>query len=55
MAPFSKKLSYKNADKLMEKLIEILWGILEDKQIEHKFDIENSVFAIAEQEIAIQS
>ena len=31
IAPLTKKLSYKNADELMEKLLEISWGILDDK------------------------
>lgn len=39
----------------MKKLLEISWGILEDKLIEHKFEIENGVSKIFGQKIAIQS
>lgn len=31
MAPFTEKLSYKNAEEWMEKLLDIRWGIPEDK------------------------
>lgn len=31
MAPFTKKLSYNNADEWMEKLLKILLGILKDE------------------------
>lgn len=55
MALFTKKLLYKNADEWIKKLLEILWGIPEDKQIEYKFAVENSVFRIFGQEITIQS
>lgn len=36
----------------MEKLLKILWGIPEDKWIEHKFEAESSASKIFEQEIA---
>ena len=39
----------------MEKLLEISWGIPENKWIEHKFNVESGVFEIAGQKIAIQS
>ncbi len=55
MAPLTKKLSYKNANKWIEKLLEIPWGILNDEWIEHRFDIESVVSGIVRQEIAIQS
>ena len=53
IAPLTKKLSYKNADKQMEKLSEIPWGIPEDKQTEHKFNVKSGVSGIAGQEIVI--
>ena len=31
MTPVTKKLSYKNANELIEKLLEIPWSIPEDK------------------------
>ena len=37
----------------MEKLSEILWGIQNNKSIEHKFELENNVAGIARQEISI--
>lgn len=46
MTPFIKKLSYKNADKQIQKLLEISCGILKNKWIKYKFDIEYSVFDI---------
>ena len=36
MALLTKKLSYQNVDKWIEKVSEIPWGILNDKWIEHK-------------------
>ena len=53
MTPFTKKLTYKNADEWIEKLSEIPWGIPEDKWIKHKYNIESGVSGIAGQEIAI--
>ena len=53
MTPLTKKLSYKNADGWIEKLLEIPWRILEDKWIEHKYNIKSGVCGIARQEIAI--
>ena len=53
MTPLTKKLSYKNADKWMEKLSEIPWGIPEDKWIEHKYNVKSGISGIAGQEIAI--
>lgn len=47
MAPFIKKLSYKNADEWIEKLSKIPQGILKNKQIEHKFDVKSGVSGIA--------
>ena len=38
----------------MEKLSEIRWSILEDKWIEHKYNIESCISRIAGQEIVIQ-
>ena len=55
MTPLTKKLSYKNADKWMEKLSEIPWGIPEDKWIEQKYNVKSSVSGIVGQEITIQS
>lgn len=54
MTHFTKKLSYKNADEWMEKLSEITWGILENKWIEHKFNVESGISGIAGQKIIIQ-
>ena len=53
ITPLTKNLSYKNADEWIEKLSEISWGISENKWIEHKYNIENGVSGIVEQEIAI--
>ena len=47
MAPFTEKLLYRNADKWMEKLSEIPWGIPNDKWIEHKFEFQNGVAGMA--------
>ncbi len=47
MAPLTEKLFYKNADKWMEKLLEIPWGIPDIKWIKHRFDIESGVSGIA--------
>lgn len=55
MAPLTQKLLYKNADKWIEKLLEIAQGISENKQIEYKFEVESGVSGISRQEIAIQS
>lgn len=38
----------------MEKLSEISWGNLDDKQIQHRFDVQSGVSEIAKQEIAIE-
>ncbi len=54
MAPLTQKLSYKNADKSIDKLLEIPWSIPNDKWIEHRFDVESSNSGITGQEIAIQ-
>ena len=53
MAPFIKKLSYKNADEKIKKLLEITRDIPDNKWIEDRFDIKSSVSGIAGQEIAI--
>lgn len=52
---FSKKLSYKNANEWIEKLLEISWDIAGNEWTEHKFSIKSDVFKIVRQEIAIQS
>ena len=49
-----KKLSYKNVDEWMKKLLEILWSMLENKEIEHKYNVESGGSGIVWQEIAIQ-
>ena len=49
---FTKKLSYKNTDKWMEKLLEISWDIPENKWIEYKYNFEKSISWITEQKIA---
>lgn len=49
MILLAEKLSYKNGDKRMKKLLEIPWGILDNKWIEHKFDIKSGIFEIARQ------
>ena len=54
ITPLSKKLFYKNADKWMKKLSEIPWGIPENKWIEHKYNVESNISAIAGQKIPIQ-
>ncbi len=54
MTPFTKKLSYKNADEWIEKLSEIPWDIPHKKWIEYNFDIESGISGIIKQEIAIQ-
>lgn len=46
MAPFIKKLFYKNVDKWMEKLLKIPRSISEDKQTEYKFNIESNISKI---------
>ncbi len=53
MAPLTEKLSYRNADKWIEKLLEISWGIPNDKQFEYKFEHQSGVARMARQEIAI--
>lgn len=55
MASLIKKLSYKNANEQMEKLLKIPWGILENKWIEHKFVVESDVSKISGQEFTVQS
>lgn len=47
MVLLTKITFFKNADKLMNKLLEILWGILKDTWIEHKFYIKSSISEIA--------
>ena len=39
MAPLTEKLSYQNADKWIEKLSDIPWGISNDKWIDYKFEL----------------
>lgn len=46
MAPFTEKLSDKNANEWIEKLLEILWGILKNEKIDYKFDVESGVSGI---------
>ena len=46
MTSLTKKLSYKNTDEWMEKLLEIPWSIPNDKWIEYKFDIKSSISRI---------
>ena len=53
MTPLTKKLSYKNTDGWMEKLLEIPGSILENKWIKHKYNIESGISGIGGQEIAI--
>ena len=55
MKPITKKLSYYNTDKWIEKLCAILWGILDDKWTKYKFKLESSVDNIAKQNLTIQS
>ena len=55
MAPLTKKLSYQNADKWIEKLSEIPWSILNNEWIEHKFEFQSGVAEMAKREIAIHS
>ena len=50
-----EKLLYKNADKWIEKLLELSQGISEDEQIKYKFEFESGVSRISEKEIVIQS
>lgn len=50
-----KNLLYHNADKWMEKLSTIPWGIPNDKWTEHKFEPENGVDKVARQSLTIQS
>ncbi len=38
IAPLTEKLSYQNTDKWKKKLSNILWGILNDKWFNHKFN-----------------
>lgn len=54
MSSFPKKLSYKNLDEQIKKLLEISQSIPENKWIKHKFDLENGVSGITRQKIAIQ-
>ena len=39
----------------MEKLSDILWGIPNDKWIDHKFELQNGIGEMAGQEILIHS
>ncbi len=53
MALLTKMLSYKNTDEQIEKLLEISWGILDSKQIEHRFDVKSDISRIRGPKIAI--
>ena len=55
MKLITKKLSYCNTDEWMEKLSAILWKIPDDKQTEHKLELESGVDNIAGQNLTIQS
>ena len=50
---FTKKSFYWNADKWMEKLFDISWGIPNDKWIDHKFEYQSVLDKIARREIWI--
>ena len=51
MAPLTEKLSYQNADKWIEKLLDIPWDISNDEWIDHKFEFQRDVGGMAGQEI----
>ncbi len=53
MALLTEKLSYRNADKWIEKLSVIPWGIPNDELINHKFKVQSGVGGIAGREILI--
>lgn len=53
MVSLTEKLSYKNADEQMGKLLEIFCIIPGDKQTKHKFNVKIGVSRIARQKIAI--
>ena len=53
MAPLTEKLFYQNADKWIEKFLDISWGIPNDKCLDHKFEIQSGVGAMAGREISI--
>ena len=55
MVPLIKKLFYKNTDKWIEKLLEIPWGIPNDKWIKYRFNVKNNISGITRQEIAMKS
>ncbi len=55
MKLITKKFSYRNADKWMEKLSAIPWGIPDGKWTEHKFELESGVDKIAGRSLTIQS
>ena len=46
MTHFTEKLSLKNADKWIEKLLEIPWDIPKDKWIKHKYKIKSDISGI---------
>ena len=43
MKPLTKNLLYRNLDKWMEKLSAIPWVILNNKWIEHKFELKSGI------------
>ena len=53
MAPITEKLSYQNANGWMKKLFDILWGIPNDKWIDHKFELQSDVSGMAGWKISI--
>ncbi len=55
MAPLTEKLLYRNANKWMEKLSKIPWGIPNDECIKHEFEHQSDVARMARQEIAMHS
>lgn len=55
MKPITKKLSYCNVDKRIEKLSTIPQGLLDNKQTENKFKLESDVNKIVEQNLTIES
>ncbi len=55
MKLITKKLSYCNVDKWLEKLSAKSWGILDDKWTEHNLELKSGVDKIVVQSLTIQS
>ena len=47
MAPLTKNLFYQNTNKYIEKLSDILLDVLNEKSIDHRFELQSSIGGIA--------